>query len=58
LPQDVLDLTIDAPHLILRPFFELCPERGVDTQQEGLTFHDYSSNDGCSAQEKRLSEAG
>ena len=37
LAQHVLDLTVDAAQLVLRPGFELGPEIRVDTKKKGLS---------------------
>src|SRR5437899_9307397 len=39
LAEKVFDLTVDAAQLVLRPGFELGPERRIDAQKKGLSFH-------------------
>jgi hypothetical protein len=39
LAEEVFDLTVDATQFVLRPGFELGPERRIDAQKKGLSFH-------------------
>src|SRR6266436_409718 len=39
LAEEVFNLTVDAAQFVLRPSFELGPERRIDAQKKGLSFH-------------------
>src|SRR5438445_6345570 len=39
LAEEIFNLTVDAAQFVLRPGFELRPERRIDAQKKGFSFH-------------------